>query len=101
MDIGKLLLQLNLPENLFNQMEDLPEELWAYILDEIIYEAQLQKFSKIEKTMIEQQKSKKDKLFSAIQRKRKDVAVENLETIKTNKMHQIEERKRTLERDKQ
>lgn len=38
-DLKALLLDLNLPPNLFLKMEEMPEELWPYILDEIIYEA--------------------------------------------------------------
>ena len=81
-------------------MEEMPEELWAYVLDEIIYEAQLPKYANVEKSMIDNYKSKQERMLSEVQRKRKNAAIENLETIKTNHINQIEERKRTLERDK-
>ena len=38
-DIKALLTDLNLPLNLFQKMEEMPSELWPYILDEVIYEA--------------------------------------------------------------
>lgn len=81
-------------------MEEMPEELWAYVLDEIIYEAQLPKYANVEKSMMDNYKSKQERMLSEVQRKRKNAAIENLETIKTNHINQIEERKRTLERDK-
>ena len=40
-NIRALLHDLNLPINLFQKMEEMPDDLWPYILDEIVYEAQL------------------------------------------------------------
>ena len=40
-NIRTLLHDLNLPINLFQKMEEMPDDLWPYILDEIVYEAQL------------------------------------------------------------
>lgn len=53
LDIRNLLINLNLPPNLFKKMEEMPEELWPYILDEIIYEAQIQKYSTIQRSMLD------------------------------------------------
>lgn len=54
-DVRGLLHNLNLPPNLFQKMEEMPQELWPYILDEIIYEAQIQKYSTIQKSIMENQ----------------------------------------------
>lgn len=99
-DVQKLLTELNLPSNLFQQMNQMPEELWAYIIDEIIYEVQLPKFATAEKQIVENYKSKQDKILSEAQVKRKNAAILNLETIKNNQLSQMQERKRNLERDK-
>lgn len=50
--------------------------------------------------MNDYQKSKQEKLINVMHKKRKDVAIENLETIKNNHIMHLEEKKKTIERDK-
>ena len=46
-DFSELLMRLNLPDNLFEQMENLPEELQGYILEEIIHDINMQKITHV------------------------------------------------------
>ena len=74
-----------MPEALAAILEDVPEELHQYIIEEIIQELENLEHSRVEMSKIDHSKSQKDKLLTAIKKKRLEVASENRETIKHNK----------------
>ena len=69
-----------MPEALAAILEDVPEELHQYIIEEIIQELENLEHSRIEMSKIDH-----SKLLTAIKKKRLEVASENRETIKHNK----------------
>ena len=77
----------------------MPMELQPYILDELINNAQVQKTSQIEKTIIEQTKTNQDRCSLAYTKKRQQVLLENLELIRKKNMKKIKDYQMKIETD--
>lgn len=77
----------------------MPMELQPYILDELINNAQVQKTSQIEKTIIEQTKTNQDRGSLAYTKKRQQVLLENLELIRKKNMKKIKDYQMKIETD--
>jgi len=79
-------VDLNLPEDLFQQMEELPEELHAYIIEEIMNDAAVQKVTHVERSLMDHSKTQQERMSKIMHKKRTEVLLENLETIKRKNM---------------
>ena len=49
-----------MPEDLFQQMEEMPEELHAYIIEEIMADAQVQKVTHVERSLMDHSKTQQE-----------------------------------------
>lgn len=67
-------------------LEDVPEELREYILEEIIQEINNLQADQIEVTKLDAASSQRQKLVAALNRKKNEVYGDNLLTIKKSRM---------------
>mgnify|MGYP006124329905 CR=1 FL=1 len=77
---------LAIPEHINQMLEGVPEELHEYIIEEIIADLFMLEQYQDGKSKVERAHSYKEKIVSAIQKKRHEVASSNLHTIKKARM---------------
>jgi hypothetical protein len=76
-DFETLLKELNLPHDIFQVLDELPDELRGYIVDEIIEEALNRKIAHDEVSRIDNDKVKQENVRKAIVKRRKETAIDN------------------------
>ena len=77
---------LTIPDNINQLLEGVPEELHEYIIEEIIADLFMLEQYQDGKSKVERAHSYKEKIVSAIHKKRNEVASSNLHTIKKARM---------------
>jgi len=96
-EFNKLLKELNLPLEICDIIAGMPEEVRAYIMDEIIEEALARKCVVAEKAAEKSIDYEKTRLSSLIKKKEKEVYADNFRAIKKNKDLELTARKIELE----
>lgn len=86
LNLNELGDDLTIPDNISQLLEGVPEELHEYIIEEIIADLFLLEQYQDGKSKVERAQSYRDKLVSAIQKKKTEVASSNLYTIKKARM---------------